>query len=224
VTDVLATVGTTLPFAVGIAISPIPLVAIVLLLLSPGGKASGVAFLIGRVLGVVVVVGVFAAISELIERSDSAAPAMGVVRILVGIGLIVLAVRKWGGRPGSDDEPELPGWMSAVEGSSPAKSFRLALILSLANPKELLLNIGAGLTIGDAALAMGPTIGVAGIYTVIACLSVAGPVVAFAVAAQRMRAPLESARAWLVRNNAAIASVVLLVIGAVLIGGGLGDL
>ena len=62
------------------------------------------------------------------------------------------------------------------------------------------------------------------VFTLIACLSVVAPVVAFLVASERMRGPLESARTLLVRHNAVIMSVVLLIIAAALIGGGMSDL
>jgi Sap, sulfolipid-1-addressing protein len=224
VTNVWETIGAMLPFAAGVALSPFPIIAVVLLLLAPGGKPAGVAFLAVRVLSVLVVVGVLAGISDLIEQGGSAGPFMAILRILVGVTLIVLAVRKWGGRPGADAEPKLPKWMGGIEQSSPRKAGILAFILSVGNLKELLLNAGAGLTIGNAALALGQTFAVVAIYTVIACATVGIPVAGFLIASKRIRAPLESARSWLIRNNAAILSVVLLIIGVALIGGGLGDL
>ena len=50
------------------------------------------------------------------------------------------------------------------------------------------------------------------------------PVIAYLVASDRMAAPLERLRTWLVHNNATIMGVLLLVIGVVLIGKGLGNL
>jgi uncharacterized membrane protein len=63
---------------------------------------------------------------------------------------------------------------------------------------------------------------VVAIYTVIAASTVAIPVVAYAVARDRMRAPLDRAKSWLEANNAAVMSVLFLVIGAVLVGKGIG--
>lgn len=216
--------GAALPVAVAVALSPFPIIAVVLVLLSPSGRSVGLAFLAGRVVGVALVVCVFAAVSDVVEKSGAASPVVSVVRILVGVGLLALALWKWRGRPGEDDEAKLPGWMAAMEGSSPGRAAVLAFVLSVANPKELLLGVGAGITIGGAGLPLGLTLGVAAAYTVIACVTVATPVAAFVVAPDRMRASLESLRTLLVRNSAAIMSVVLLVIGAVLIGGGLSGL
>ena len=40
-------VGQVLPAAVGIALSPIPIIAVVLMLVTPRGKVNGIAFLLG---------------------------------------------------------------------------------------------------------------------------------------------------------------------------------
>ena len=216
--------GAVLPVAVAVALSPFPIIAAVLVLLSPAGRPAGLAFLFGRVVGVAVIVLLVSTISDLLERSDDASPAVALLRLLVGVALVVLAVWKWRGRPRTEADAALPGWMGRVEGSSPAGAARLAILLSVANPKELLLGVGAGVTIGSAGLPLAATLTVAAGYTVIACASVAGPVVAFVVAGERIRGRLDEARALLVRHNTAIMSVVLLVIGAALIGGGLADL
>ncbi|TFC83990.1 GAP family protein [Cryobacterium cheniae] len=215
--------GSALPVAVAVALSPFPIIAVVLLLLSPTGKSEGLAFLAGRVVGVAVIVGVFAMISDLVERSDEVSPLVAVARVLVGAALSVLAVWKWPKWPREEREAKLPGWMSVLEGGSPWRAARVAILLSAANPKELLLGVGAGITIGSAGLPVGPTLAVAAAYTAIACASVAVPVVAFVMAPERVRHPLDQLRVLLVRHNAAIMSVLLVVIGAALIGGGLAD-
>ena len=50
------------------------------------------------------------------------------------------------------------------------------------------------------------------------------PVVGYAVVKERMRHPLDELKAWLQTNIAAVMTVLLLVIGADLIGKGIGGL
>ena len=45
-------IGDMLPAAVGVAISPIPIIAVVLMLVSPRGRVNGPAYLVGQVIGV----------------------------------------------------------------------------------------------------------------------------------------------------------------------------
>ena len=49
-------------------------------------------------------------------------------------------------------------------------------------------------------------------------------VVAYLVARERMRHPLDELKVWLQANNATVMSVLLLVIGVVLLGKGIGGL
>ena len=80
----------------------------------------------------------------------------------------------------------MPGWMSSVEGRTPAGAARLGFVLSVANPKELAFTIGAGLTIGGAGFPVTETVPLALGYTVVACLTVIVPAVAFVVSRERV--------------------------------------
>ena len=48
-------IGQMLPAAVGVAISPLPIVAVVLMLVTPRGRVNGPAFVLGWMLGLAVV-------------------------------------------------------------------------------------------------------------------------------------------------------------------------
>jgi Sap, sulfolipid-1-addressing protein len=55
-------------------------------------------------------------------------------------------------------------------------------------------------------------------------ISVAVPVLTYAVAGDRVLPPLEKAKDWLTRNNAAVMAVVITVIGLALLNNGLSGL
>lgn len=216
-------IGAILPLAIGIAVSPIPIIAAILMLLSPKAKATSVGFMLGWVIGILVSVTVFTLLSSVVPADDASdsAPIRGVIQILLGAGLLFLAVRQWRSRPKPGEEPALPKWMSAIDTMTAGKGFGLGFLLAAVNPKNLLLGASAGVTIGTAALTTGSIVVVIVIFTLIASASVTIPVIAYLVASKRMAAPLESLRTWLVHNNATIMAVLLLVIGAVIIGKGL---
>jgi hypothetical protein len=219
---VSSVIGAVLPLAIGIAISPIPIIAAILMLLSPKAKGTSVGFLLGWIVGILLAVTVFTLISSVLPDGDSGSkPIHGVVQIVLGAGLLLLALRQWRSRPKPGEEPALPKWMSAIETMNAAKGFGLGFLLAAVNPKNLLLGAGAGVTIGSAGLSAGSIAVVLGVFTVIAAASVAIPVVAYLAAAKRMAGPLESLRGWLVHNNATVMAVLLLVIGFVLIGKGI---
>ena len=217
-------IGEVLPLALGVAISPIPIIATILMLLSPQARRTSLGFLTGWVTGIIVAVVVFTLLSSLIsgDPSATATTVAGIVKILIGVLLVALAVKQWRGRPKGDDTPELPQWMSALDTMSASRAALLGFVLAAVNPKNLLLAASAGLAIGLATAAAGITAGV--VFVLLAASTVAVPVVAYLVASQRLETPLEQLRVWLVHNNATIMAVLLLVIGVSVIGKGLGAL
>jgi threonine/homoserine/homoserine lactone efflux protein len=218
-------IGEILPLALGVAISPIPIIAAILMLLSPNAKTTGVGFLVGWIAGVIVAVTAFTLLSALLPEDDSDAsnPVKGTIRLVLGALLILLAAKQWRGRPRGEAEPGLPKWMSAIDTLTPVKGLGLGFALSALNPKNLIMAAGAGIAIGAGDLATGQTIAVIAVFTVIAASTVAVPVIAYLAAADRMAEPLEKLRGWLVRENPVVMAVLLLVIGVVLIGKGIGS-
>jgi threonine/homoserine/homoserine lactone efflux protein len=218
----LDVIGQALPLAVGVALSPFPLISVVLLLMSPRGRAAGAAFLGGRILGLIVMLGVIVAASELLYSVASGSGIPTVIRLLIGLALIVLGLSKWRPKP-EGVEPKLPGWMNAIDGFSPARAFGLGLVLSITNPKELALAVPLGVTIGGAPLSTGETVIVMAIFVFVASISITVPVIALAVAPDRMRPALDRLRGWLTTNHSIVMGVLLLVIGAVVTGGAIGE-
>ena len=216
-------IGEILPLAVGIAISPIPIIAAILMLLSPQAKGTSVGFLIGWVAGVVIAVVGFTLLSSVLpEQADSgSAPVAGVIKIVLGALLLLLAVRQWRSRPKPGEKAELPKWMSAIDSMTFGKALGLGFLLSAVNPKNLLLGASAGVAIGGAGLTVTQVVPVVIVFTLIGCSTVLVPVVGYLLAADRMASPLETLRAWLGAHNAAIMAVLLLVLGVSMIGKGL---
>lgn len=216
-------IGDTLPLALGIAISPIPIIAAILMLLSPKARGTSVGFLLGWLLGIIVAVVVFTLLSGLIPAADPDAsqPIGGTIKIVLGVLLLLLALRQWRSRPKPGETATLPTWMAAIDQMTAGRSLGLAFILAAVNPKNLLLAAGAGVAIGTAGLSVGADVVVIVIFVIVAASSVAIPVIGYLLAADRIRGPLDSLRGWLVGNNATVMSVLLLVIGVVLIGKGI---
>lgn len=218
-------IGDLLPLALGVAISPIPIIAAILMLLSPKARGTSVGFLLGWVLGIVVAVTVFSLLSAIIPEQDpdAAKPVAGWIKIILGVLLLLLAARQWRSRPKPGEEPPLPKWMAAIDEMTAGRGFVLGFVLAAVNPKNLLLGAAAGVSIGTGGLTVGETTIAIAVFTLIAAASVAIPVIAYLVASQRMAGPLESLRGWLVHNNATVMAVLLLVIGVAVIGKGIGS-
>lgn len=220
----LDVLGDVIPFGIGVALSPFPIIAVLLLLTAPVGIRGGWLFLLGRAGGFAALTTVFALLTEVIDAAAESALPAAVLRVVLGAALIAFAVRKFVRRPRGDDEAKLPGWMQSIEDMSGAASLRLGVVLTVANPKEIAFAAGAGLTIGGAFLPATQLVALGGVFVLLACLSVGIPVLAVTLAGERVMPALRAARTWLVRNNAILMAVVLLVIGAMLLGSGISGL
>jgi hypothetical protein len=104
------------------------------------------------------------------------------------------------------------------------RALGLGFLLAAVNPKNLTLSVAAGVALGSGDLPGGQVVAVLVVDTVLAASTVALPVLGYAVAEQRARPALDRARTGLEAHHAAITGVLLLVLGAVLVGKGLGGL
>lgn len=216
-------VGDILPLALGVAISPMPIIAVVLMLFTPRAGATSMAFLAGWVLGVLLPVVFVTAVTGVAGADQGEEPATAVswIKIVLAVLFLMLAVHQWRSRPRPGNQVEPPGWMRAIDTTTAPRAAGLGFALSALNPKNLAMAIGAGVAIGGAALAGGEQVIAVSVFVVLAVSTVAVPVLGYAVAADRMRGPLDTLRSWLAVHNAAVLTVVLAVIGVAVLGQGL---
>jgi threonine/homoserine/homoserine lactone efflux protein len=181
-------IGSVLSLAVGVALSPIPIVAVVLMLATPRRCVNAPAFVLGWVVGLALVGTIVLLVAGGISASSAGKPKTWVGTLKLGLGVLVLllAVKEWRGRPRGDAEPPLPKWMQTIDSFSPAKSAGLAVLLAGPNPKNLMLTVAAGAAIAQAGLSAGQQAIVLAVFVVIATLGPGNP----ARHLLRARAPL----------------------------------
>jgi hypothetical protein len=216
-------IGEILAYAIGVAISPVPIIAVILMLFSSRARVNGPMFLAGWM---VALGAVSAAAYLLADVSDAAADetasdTISWGKIAVGVFFLLVAAKQWRSRPAPGTQPEMPKWMAGIDAFSPLKSFTLALLLAGVNPKNLLLSAGAGAALAQ----LGPTTTDAVVswiaYVVLASVTIGGPVVYYLVGGDHARTTLDGMKSWLAVHNAAVMTVLFLFFGAKLIGDGL---
>jgi threonine/homoserine/homoserine lactone efflux protein len=213
-------IGQVLSFGVGVALSPIPIIGVVLMLGTPQARANGLAFIAGWIFGLAVVGTIVLLAASGAGASNSGAPAdwVSLVKLLLGVLLVIVAVRQWHARPHGSAEPELPGWMKAIDTFTPPKAAGMAVLLSAVNPKNLLLVVGAAAAIAQTGAS---TVGQAVALLVFVLLGTLGPGIPVAIyflMRERAATILEGMRGWMARENTTIMAVLCAVIGAKLIG------
>ena len=116
-------VGQILPAAVGVALSPIPIIAVVLMLVTPRGRVNGPMFVLGWLVGLTILgVVVLAIAGPTQSTSSSSSTGADATQIVLGALLLLVAAGQFRQRPHGDEEPATPKWMSTIDTFTPVKS------------------------------------------------------------------------------------------------------
>lgn len=217
-------ISEVLTFAIAVAISPLPIVAVILMLFSPRAKVNGPAFLLGWIVALAAASTVVYVLAHdgNVATSSTASDSVSWGKIALGAGLLMLARRQWRNRPEPGAETEMPKWMGHIDSITPLKAMGLGVALAVVNPKNLILTIGSstglaqivGLTTSDAIVAIA-------VFVALGSVTIAAPVVYALVGGARARTTLDSAKSWLGVHNAAVLTVLFLVFGVDMIAKGL---
>lgn len=213
-------VGQSLPFAAGLAVSPFPLIAMVLILGTRHGRVNGVVFALASIIGLAAVGTFVLVIAGDEAETEAGAPAGWVSGLRLALGLLLLAYAAKGflRRTPPGGEPELPGWMRALEGLTVPRAAGMGLVLSAVNPKNLALAVAGAAAIAQAEVPPGPSAAALAVMVVIGTLGVTVPLAMTLALGARGVAALESVKDWMVRNHGVIMAVVALLFGASLVG------
>jgi hypothetical protein len=215
-------VGGLLPLAVVVAISPVPIIAVLLMLLSPRAGGAGAGFLAGWIAGTAGLTTVVVLLTGSADPGGGGSTRVASwAELVLGVLLLALAVQQWRTRPEPGALPRSTPWMSPLDRLTAVRAGALALVLSAVNPKNFLMCVAAGVTIATGDLAGAQVSWSVVLFTVTAASTVAVPVFAYALGGRRMTEPLEWLRRRLTAHSAAFTVTLLVVLGVVLIGQGL---
>jgi threonine/homoserine/homoserine lactone efflux protein len=221
-------IGQILSLGVVIALSPVPVIAIVLVLATPRARSCGPALLLGWVAGLCLVGAVVLLLSGAADADadDDSGPATWVswLMIVLGVLLVLLAVKQWRGRPKAGDDASLPKWMRSIENLTPAKTIAMGALLSGMNPKHLLLTVAASAAIAETGIDAGRETIALAVFILIGSLGIGVPLVIFLVLGERSRKLLDGLKSWMSAHNVAIMAGITLVIGTKLLGDGIAAL
>lgn len=204
--------------ALAIAASPFPVIPAVLLLFTARPRVTAAAFLGGWFAGVLVPTTLAVLLADVISLWDEAPSWVAIAKAVLGAVLIGYGVVGWLRRSAS---AEPPAWLSSLDSATAASAARLGLLLSAANPKILLLALAGGLAIADAVAVGIAQVAALAVFAGVGSVSVLLPLLAFLLLGERVLRPLRRVKDWLVANHAAVMSVVLVVLGAVVLRNGL---
>lgn len=215
-------IASILPLSFAVALSPMPIAALLLMLLSNRAKINSVMFALGWIVGLAVLV---YAVSFLVSSSTTSAASSGfslkqIIDIALGVLLVFFAIKQWKGRPKKGQAAKIPKWMNAVVSFSPVKAFAVGFLLATINFKNTPVGIAVGTTLSHLS-SSGQLIGFI-VYLLLASSTILLPTLAFLVFGKSLQGTLNGLKNWLINNNATIMFVLFLIIGVMLISKALG--
>ncbi|WP_371497816.1 GAP family protein [Kitasatospora sp. NBC_00374] len=211
-------IGQMLAPAVGIAISPVPLIAVILMLATPRGRVNGTAFTVGWVVALAAVTTIVVVAVSGLDTSGPEPAWSWWVKLAVGVLFLLIGARQWRGRPREGHVTAPPAWMQAIDRFTPARAAGLATALVAASPKNLVLAVSAGVSIATSDASPGGKTAAAVLMVLVGSLCALIPLGVYLFGGAGAAKVLGEWKAWMSTHNSAITTVVLVVLGAKYIG------
>jgi threonine/homoserine/homoserine lactone efflux protein len=210
-------VGAWIIPAVGVALSPLPVLGMLLVLSGRRPVARGGAFWIAWTIGVAAPTLAFVVLAERARLADDQHSAIGLAEITIGLVFLGAAVRlAFMGSETSEGSP----WLGALDRSGPYRTAALALVLSSGNPKNLALMLAAAVAVArDGNLVLGSTG-----FILLAVSTVSFLLVGYAGFPSRSQSMLAALRAVIARNSRRAAMLVGFAVGAFFLADGIRSL
>jgi threonine/homoserine/homoserine lactone efflux protein len=221
-------IAEVLVLGIGVALSPLAIVAVTLMVSLPNGSRSAAAFLAGWILGLAVIGTLALLLADGVDANRAGAPAdwVSALKLAGGLLLLVFAGRQWrsGSAGETETETELPGWMQRIQTLAPSRAAAVAIPISALKPKNLLLTIVAALSIAETEASSAAQAAALAVFVALGALGPAIPVAIHLLMPRRSARVLGDLRTWMVRENTTIVAVLCLIIAVKLIGDALGGL
>ena len=219
-------IGQTLAFGAAVALSPAPIILVVLMLSGGRGLGAAAAFLAGWALGLAALGAAVLLFASAEGASEAQGPAkwVGALKAVLGLALLVVAVKQWSARSTDDVEPELPAWAGKVDSFGPAKAAGTAILFAAVKPKNLVLTIGASAAIAESGASTAAQAIALAVFVLVASAGLLVPLGIYVLAGERAATILGDLRAWMTRETSTIVAVICLLFGVKLIGDAIGIL
>lgn len=218
-------IGSMLPAAFAVALSPFPIVGIVLILSSKQASRNGPLFAAGWAAGLAIVAAIVVLVFGGADDAESTTSTiMNVLRIVAGAAFIALGVRSWRARQRSGDDAKSPKWIESLNDATAGRAFAIGALISGVNPKTAILTAAAATSIVESGVHGAELIVALLAFVLLGSCTVVGAVLIHFLGGERAAVFLESVREFMVANNAIIMAIVLIILGASILGNGISGL
>ena len=192
----LDAISQSLPMSIGVALSPLPIAAVLIILMTSRARTNAPAFLLGWIAGILAIgVAVFTAPGLLTARGEPT-QLSGVIRILLGLALLLLSARQWARRPAPGAAIETPPILARLDSIGALRSLITGFLFSAIHPKNLILNAAGAAAIEACGIDRGTQYTALLLFSLIASTSIVVPIGVYFVARRKASAVLGRCRDW----------------------------
>jgi threonine/homoserine/homoserine lactone efflux protein len=211
-----------LPYAVGVAISPVAIASVLLLLTCRRPVATGTSFAVGWTASIAMLSAALAVLVRTTDVTNQHPAWVAVLELMLGSAFLVATATLVGRR--ERREARSVSVLTTVDTLTPAHAAGLGVVLSAANPKVLALALGAAVTLTGASASTATTAEAVLLFTTVGAAGVAVPLAFYVAFPSRSRSMLGRTRAALVRHETVVLILLGLAIGALFLVDGLRSL
>jgi threonine/homoserine/homoserine lactone efflux protein len=204
-----------IPPVLGIALGPLPILAIVLMLRTAQPARTSIGFAVGWLAGVALATALLVSCAALIPAGDSAHPRrwLGVIQVALGVALLLWSSSKIVAHF-QKGEPEPPRLFDALTSTTPARSVRVGATLATLNPKHFVFMLPVATLVTEQDLSRAEAALAVLLFALLASSTVLAPTLLHRWAPARVDRALDRVFRWLVRHMSLISAAVLALIGA----------
>jgi Sap, sulfolipid-1-addressing protein len=213
-------IARSLALAIGVAFSPVPITAVVLMLTTAHAKVNGLAFVLGWLFSLGIIGTIVLCISGPAgaRGSDELRTSVSWLEIALGTLLFLVAIHQFRRHPRAQKQVPMLKGTGTVSNFSARVAFVSGALLVGANPKNLLLAVAGATAVAQTGIA-GAQQAIAYLsFAVIAAIGVGAPVLIYLAMGRRSQDLFARLQAYIGRHRAVITSVLCLIVSATLIG------
>ena len=210
----------SLPMALGLALSPFSVIAIIIILMTPKAKINALAFLIGWMSGIYLVGLLIFLLPGLETKQGNPTTFSGVMRVLAGLSLLIFAFRSWLKRPKAGEEIKTPKLFLTLDKFSIWQSMLTVFLFSAANVKNMAFSATGAARIDYSLVNDNSIYAALFIFTAIGSLTLVFPIGIYLFIGDKIEPTFIRWKTWLIKNNAVLLVILLGSIGLMLLKSG----
>ena len=215
-----AVIGNFLSAAVGIAISPMPIIILLLALFTTHARTNALATTLGWFVGVFGL-GALVILLGIQPSTGTPSPLSGLLNIGFGLLLLALAVQNYRKRPAPGEPVKQPEWMAKIDTIAPPTLLGLMAVLIAVNAKNTAMIISGALEISVAEVSVAAQLVLLAIFAALAALPAIVITGAYLLFGDRIAPVLGRLRDWLQLNSATVMMLLFTILGTQTLGKGI---